>query len=301
MSINHVRRLDPAFISVFAGALAAGFALFPVHYHIISFMVNYFAPLPLYFVGLGWGISKLVLAAGVAFGLSTIASGVSSSLVFSLTTLVPVFLISYRVKKGDPAGYIVSWVVGFSVATFLAVMLILSAQSINILELLQSWFAFFAKDQSLKNMQGQIMNILPGISSISWTMMCLVNASLAQRFLGRLRISERGYPLPGDTRLYENWDIVLAFCIVLMLTNSPLLVFIGKNIALMSCIPIFLVGLKAVYGWLEQFENPKLWLMGVVFMSIFLVWPGIIIVINGVLEPTFHLYKRWTPHNKTDA
>ena len=103
-----------------------------------------------------------------------------------------------------------------------------------------------------------------------------------------------------DTQLYEHWDIVLAGCLLLVLTDAPLFAFMGKNMALMSCVPIFLAGLRSTYAWLEQFDHPKLWVVVVVFMSIFLVWPGIIIVIFGVLEPTLHLRQRWTANRKVD-
>ena len=165
------------------------------------------------------------------------------------------------------------------------------------MDILREWFTLFADEKTLKSLHGRIVSLIPGISSISWILMCLINASLAQRLVMIGGHSQRPYPLPTDTQLYELWDIPLAICLMLVLTDVPLLVFIGENIALISCVPIYFLGLKVAYTWLRQYDNAKLWLIVIVFMSIFLVWPGIIIVMFGILEPTLHLCRRWTPDN----
>jgi hypothetical protein len=294
MSTKGIQRLDPTLLAICCGAMSAGFALFPLHLGIVSFLVTYFASLPLFFIGLSWGLQKFIVSILVAFGVFSIGSGLQSALAFALTTFVPAHLVIYRFLKGEPAGYIVSWLAGLAIAIFLGILIILSSQSINVLDILHEWFAFFADEQTFKKLHSNIIAYVPGISSISWILMCLVNASLAQRLATKLGLAQRPYPQPMDTRLYEHWDIVLALNLLLTLTGIPLLVFMGKNIALICCVPIFFVGLKAVYAWLAQFDNAKLWLIVIVFMSIFLVWPGIIIVMFGVLEPTFHFCKRWT-------
>lgn len=295
MSTNRIRHFDPNLMALCGGALSAAFSLFPVSFNIISFLVTYFAALPLFFVGLCWGLPRLLFASLVAFGIFLGGAGIHSGLGFAVTTILPVFLIIYRFQKGDPAGYIVSWVTGLTIGVFLTVLFILSAQSVNVLDLLHSWFSFFADEQAFKNLHGHIVPLLPGISSISWIMMCLVNASLAQQLAVKLHLTQRPYPLPKDAELYQNWDLILGASLLLVLTDVPLFAFMGKNIALMSCVPIFLVGLKVVYGWLGRFENPKVWVIAVVLMSIFLVWPAIFIVIFGILEPTVHLSQRWKP------
>ncbi|MDF3033754.1 MAG: rane protein [Alphaproteobacteria bacterium] len=296
MSTNRIGHLDPNLIAVCGGALSAALALFPLKFSIISFLITYFAALPLFFVGLCWGFYRLLLGALVAFGIFSARAGMHAGLVFLITTLAPAFLIVYRFQKGDPAGYIVSWVTGLTIAIFLGVLLALSAYSVNVLDLLRSWFSIFADEQAFRNLHEQIIPLLPGISSISWIMMCLVNASLAQRLAVKGHLTQRPYPLPQDSQLYENWDLVLAAGLLLILTDISLFAFMGKNIALMSCVPLFLVGLKVVYAWLKQFDNPKFWVAGVIFMSIFLVWPAMFIVMFGILEPTARLSQRWTPN-----
>ena len=135
------------------------------------------------------------------------------------------FLIIYRFQKGDPAGYIVSWVTGLTIGVFLTILFILSAQSVNVLDLLHSWFSFFADEQAFKNLHGHIVPLLPGISSISWIMMCLVNASLAQQLAVKFHLTQRPYPLPKDAELYQNWDLILGASLLLVLTDVPLFAF----------------------------------------------------------------------------
>lgn len=296
MSLERFQRIDPTILAICCGSLSAVFGLFPLNFNIFSFLITYFAALPLFFVGFCWGPTHLLIGLLVAFGTFSFGSGIHAGLVFLLTTLLPTLLIVYRYYKGDPAGYIISWVTGLSIVMFLGIMLILASQSISVLDILHEWFRFFADEETLKKMKGGIVPLIPGISSISWIIMCLVNASFGLRLASKTKLPKRAYPLPSDSQVYEQWDVVFIISLLLILTDIPLFAFMGKNIALITCVPIFFVGLKVLNAWLEPFDNSKLWLIAIVFMSIFLVWPGIIIVMFGLLEPMFHLSTRWTPN-----
>ena len=295
MSSQLFHRADPTLLAIAGGALCAGFALFPLNFSIISFIVTYFAALPLFFVGFSWGLPRLLISSLVAFSIFAIGSSLQSGAVFFLTTLLPAILIVSRFIKGDPAGHIVSWMTGFAMVLFLSIIIVLSIHSINVLEIIHEWIGFFVDEKALKSLHGKIIPLFPGISSVTWILMNLVNASLAQRLVMRANLSLRPYPLPSDNQLYEHWDMVLALSLLLMLTGVPLFDFIGQNLAIICCVPLFFLGLKVIYSWLSQFADPKLWLIVIVFMSILLVWPGMIIVMFGVLEPTLHLCRRWAP------
>jgi len=296
MGMNRIQCFEPNLLAVCGGALSAALALCPLSFGAISFFVTYFAPAPLFFVGMCWGVRRLFIGACVALGIFSMGAGIHSGLVFLVITLVPAFLIVYRFQKGDSVGYIISWVVGLAMGIFLVTLLILSAQSMNVLDLLHSWFSFFINDQTFKGFHRYMVCLLPGISSISWVIACFMNASIAQKLAVKAQLAQRPYPLLGKVQLYENWDIVLAFGLLLVVIDIPLFAFIGKNIALMSCIPIFLVGLRVVYVWLRQFENPQVWVVAIALVSFFLVWPMVFIVILGVLEPTVRLGQKWTLH-----
>jgi hypothetical protein len=203
-----------------------------------------------------------------------------------------------RFIKGDPAGYIVSWMTWFAIALLLGIIMILSAHSINVLDIIHEWISIFVDEKTLKGLHGKIIPLFPSLSSVTWILMNLVNASLAQRLVTRAGLSPRPYPLPSDNKLYEYWDMILALSLLLMLTGIPLFDFIGQNLAIICCVPLFFLGLRVVYTWLSQFADPKLWLIVIVFMSILLVWPGMIIVMFGILEPTLHLCRQWAPKEK---
>jgi len=296
MGTNRIKRFEPNLLAVCGGALSAALALCPLSIGVISFFITYFGPIPLFFIGMCWGVRRLVIGACVALSIFSMGAGLHSGVVFLVATLAPAFLIVYRFQKGDPVGYIVSWVTGLAMGIFLVTLLILSAQSVNVLDLLHSWFSFFINDRTFKNFHGFMVPLLPGISSISWIIACFMNASIGQKLAVRAQLAQRPYPLLGEAQLHENWDIVLAFGLLLVVIDIPLFAFIGKNIALMSCIPIFLVGLRVVYAWLRQFENPQVWVVAIALISFFLVWPMAFIVILGILEPTVRLGQKWTPH-----
>lgn len=293
MSMDLMRRFDPTLLAVCGGALSAACTLVSSSFNIVSFFLIYFSALPLYFVGFCWGVSRAFLASSIAFGLITIGGGIYSALVFTLTTLIPALLIVSRVQKGDGAGYVVSWVSGLAIVIFMGIHAFLSSQSVDVLNLLQSWFSHTKQEVALQHLSEQIVPLIPGLSSITWIIMCLVNATIAQRLAMKFQLARRSFPLAHDAELYESWDIVFTLSLLLTLSGMPELVFVGKNIALMSCVPIFLVGLRVIYAWLERFETPKLWIGVIAVMSIFLVQLGIIVVMFGFLEPTLHLRQRW--------
>jgi hypothetical protein len=289
---DRIRQIDPTLLAIFGGALSAALALLPENFSILSFLLGYFASLPLYLIGLIRG--RLSLAAFISFFIVAFVAGkLHPNLIFCLlflsTTLAPCLLIVYRVTQGDSAGSIVSWVVGFMIALFLGVLLVLAAQSINVLDILQSWFSTFRDEANLP--ASQISSFLPSIGAISWMIMHLINALVAKKILVKLNL------LPPNQSSFqempENWDIIMTISLILILTDAPLFAFIGKNSAIMSCIPLFLAGLNVVYTWLERGSNPQLWMISIIVASFLLVWPGIIIVMFGFLEPTLHLRKRW--------
>jgi hypothetical protein len=278
--------------AILAGIASAVLALLPLRFNLISFFLNYFAAFPLYLIGLSFGIHRLVLAALIALVLYAATAGIQPGLIFTVTTLAPAFLIIYRAHKGDPAGYIISWITGLAIVIFMAVVVILASQSTNVLDVFKSWFALFTEQTPIKSMNSRLISLLPGISGISWIIMCLVNASLARHLAALIR--KRPSITSFDNQFHKNWDIIFGLGLLLALTNAPLFAFIGENVALISCAPIFLVGLSVVYAWLTQYANPKIWLVGIAFLSFLLVWPAVVIVLLGVLEPTLHLRQRWT-------
>lgn len=299
MNMHRIWQFDPTLIAIFGGTLTATFALLPLNTNLFLFLLNYLSAIPLYLVVFRGGTARLILASLCALGLFTAKSGLHQGFLFFITILVPTFLIIHRTQKGDTSGFIVSWITGLSIFIFLGTIGVLSAQSPNVLGVLQSWFSLFAEEIKRQNVPLQIIQLFPGISAISWIIMCLVNASLAQRLAIRTRLVSPPNPTFNTAQVSENWDIILALSLLMILTDSPLFAFIGKNVALMTCAPLFLVGLSVVNTWLRQFGNPRPWMAGIIFMSFLLVWPGIVIVILGILEPTVHLRQKWA-HHKLD-
>lgn len=299
MKTHPILQENPVLLSLCAGILSVLLGIFPLHLGVFSFLITYFSALPLYFVGLTYGFSHLALASFCAFCGFTIHAGLTGSFVFFGVTIFPALLLIFRVQKGDTLGHILSWFTGLSIAIFLIFIFIFSPQSIQVLENLQTTMGSFTKDPAFQNIKiQQIMHLLPALSSISWILMSLINALCAQRLTNVFQLKQRIFFHTDGFVPSKNWDIIFIAGLLFTLTKIPLLDLIGKNIILMSGIPIFLVGLKIVYTWLKQFKNEKRWMFGIIFLSIFLVWPMIIIVILGVLEPTLHLYNRLASNEK---
>lgn len=301
-----IRSLNPTLIAILGGGLCSAFSLLPLSFSFFALVLNYFATLPLYLVAFAWGWQKGAQACFVTFLIYFLFFGVLTSFALSITTLLPVLTIvasflhkipiqeNKTDKKGwYPAGYTISWATGYALILFLLFTAYLMTQYATPEEAVKEWFAALGKQTLLKEVNPKLMWVFPGIIAVSWITMNLVNALIAQKILQKYTLNIRPYPGPMDRRLHQNWDIILVCGIMLELTGQPLFAFIGTNIVVICCIPLYLLGLSVVHTWLQQVEEARIWIFCIVILSFLLVWPGLIVVVFGILEPSLKLSQRF--------
>lgn len=302
-----LRNINPTVIAVLGGLVCAAFSLVPLSFSILALILNYFSSLPLYLVAFGWGWQKGARACFVTFLIFLVSLGVSASFALSVTTLIPVLTISaaflHRVsasKDGSeemewyPARYSISWITGCALVLFLGFTAYLMTKYATPEEAIKEWFSALEKQTYIKDVNAKLMGVFPGIIAVSWIVMNLVNAAIAQRILQKYVLNIRPYPGLRDRLLHQNWDIILICGVMLELTDHPLFAFIGTNVAVISCVPLYLLGLSVVRTWLNQVEEARIWIFCIVVLSFLLVWPGLIVVLLGVLEPSLKLSQRFT-------
>lgn len=135
--------------------------------------------------------------------------------------------------------------------------------------------------------------LFPGIMILS------ILISLTVNILVTLRILEKASPelypplQTEDFQISSYWDIIFLIGLLLILTKYEMFAFIGKNVLLLSCVPLYLYGLRIISSWLNQLENWWLWFVFAIVLSLVLVWPAMLIVLLGLLEPVLKIRKRF--------
>lgn len=304
--IETIRNLNPIVIAIIGGVLCAAFSLIPLSFSVFALILNYFSSLPLYLVAFGWGWQKAAKACFVALLVFTLFVGIPAALSFGLTTLSPVLVLTAaflhkisnkaELKGGEwyPAGYAISWITGYALTLFFVFTAYLMMQYATPEEAIKELFSALTHQTLLKEINAKLAWVFPGIIAISWIIMNLVNALIAQNLLKKYELAQRDYPGQLDRLLHRYWDIIFVFGVLLELTGHSLFAFIGINIAVISCVPLYLLGLSVIQVWLRQVEESRIWIFCIVVLSFLLVWPGAIVVLLGVLEPSLNLSRRFT-------
>lgn len=155
-------------------------------------------------------------------------------------------------------------------------------------------------DGKFFNISRKVVAVLPGVITVASLLNMMVTVYAASRIAQKLTLPHRPFPLPGDFYIPRHWDIVFVLGLMLQLTGIENVVFIGKNLTIISCLPLYCLGLSTVSLWLRGQENGNLWLGLLIVLSLILVWPGMMVVFLGLVEPAMELQKRILLNNDKD-
>jgi hypothetical protein len=300
MSLNK-REIPPYLSSIIGGACTAIFSLLPPTASFLFLLLNYLSAVPLLIVYLALGVNAGTMAALACLGLIFLIKGSAGLLLIGATTILPCSLLAtlalrkvstQQTQHWYPVGKLVSWLTLLCLSYILITGLLFSqyetAPDILIKETLEKIVG-----QDLSNhMSASLLLFIPSFMSLSLSMMALVNLSLAQRICVWRGINLRPYPTEYDDQFHEFWDIVFVFSFMHLLTDDQIFAFIGKNVMMVSCLPLFVIGLSTVSCWLNKLENGRLWLGILIILCVLLLWPALVIITLGLLEPTMKIKKR---------
>jgi hypothetical protein len=314
-----LKRINPFGIAVLGGIISASFSSIPPSFLFFAILFNYFSALPLYFVAFGWGWKHCFTACITAFLCFVFLSTEKVILVQLISIYIPALIVSasvlHRTKVADrsdsqlvnsttyqwyPAGYSISWVSLYGIFLVAILTFFVLPDSASPEQILKEWLGKFIDLSTIKDVSPLFFRVIPSISIISTIFTSLVNAVVTQRLLASLRLNRRPYPTPNDFLIHTHWDIVFALGLILQLTDHRLFAFMGSNIILISCVPLFLLGLTVAKAWLSQFEETQIWLYLLVVLCFLLVWPGLFVVGLGILEPLLNLRQRFLTHDKVE-
>jgi hypothetical protein len=112
-----------------------------------------------------------------------------------------------------------------------------------------------------------------------------MNIFVGFKVLGVIAPESKISLVKNDFKIPPYWDIIFLASLIPLLIQNEMFAFFGKNVLLLSCLPLYLYGLGIVYSWLDRLKNGKSWLALIIILSIFLAWPAMLVIIVGLLEP----------------
>ena len=302
---------QPAFAGLGCGALSAALSYLS-HFvnnslilSIVFLILSYFSLVPIAIAFISFGRMQGGVAAVVYFVLSLLLYGPLPTCGALLINLAPLCLFTILITPSNQQSHHVRATirvgVSFSkVALFCLVVVVIAMLSVfDIASLTPIVDEIDGKlDGKFFNVSRKVVEVLPGIITFSAFINMILNTYIANRLAQQLQLRFRKFPLPGDYYIPGYWDIVFVAGLLLQLTGVETLVFVGKNVSLIACMPLYLLGFSTVFLWLDKQENRGVWLGLLAILSVLLVWPGVFIVFLGLVEPTLKLQKQIMEKNK---
>jgi hypothetical protein len=299
MSYEYVRKPNLVAITALSGFVSAILALLPMAFHGLTFL-SYFAPLPLFLVGLGAGWRPL-LAAGI---LATVCifffqDPLLIAEFVLLSFLGPAFLVHRAlISRKKPSGEIV-WYPSSCLlrdATFFAGIIMIFAlgaylyltQGANLQILVKNIVKLLDPQGHMQGGEAFLIKIfpfLPGFFTFSWMLMMLLNASIAQVFLTRIKANLRPTPSFKIIQIPKSFLIILGLSLLLSVIGVGTLELLGKNAALILAFPFFLSGLGIVHFLLHKTAFAKTGLTVFYCILLLFLWPALLVIFLGILRP----------------
>ena len=271
----------------------------------------YFVQLPLLFIGLSLGLASAGLASLGSLGIVILFGGSIAALVFLVVQIAPSLLairqslISREAEGGGVEWYPPGLILG---------QLVLYAAVVMVLTLLWVRFAtgsietaFMAAIEQVMSQlggaNGQTMAIaqqiadyaaiVPGVVAVSWVLMTVINAAIAQ--LLALKGGQAKRPGVALAKLWlPAWcGPVLAVATLGALVLGGDLAFFAQGLAVLFAVPYLMQGLAVVHSAVERLPARRLALTGFYLVLLLFSWPLVVgVVLLGLLEDWAHFRRR---------
>lgn len=273
-------------------------------------ILGYLAPLPLLVVGLWLGSAATVLAGALGAVLVLGAlGGFMGPLGYVLTGAAPAAfvarqaLLARQTERGDvewyPPGLLLLGLTGFGVAAFFVAVLLSLGEPGGLEGVVRRAMQGMARQLGASGETSQapetfwMASALPGVVVVSWLVMVIVNAALAQGLLMRFGRNRRPPMRLAELEL-PGW-VVLAFAGVIaaaaVLPDG--IDFLALNVALVLSLPFGLAGLSVVHAFAQRQKARVALLVGFYLFLFLFGWPIFFMIGLGVIEQWIGLRRRW--------
>ncbi len=271
----------------------------------------YFVQLPLLFIGLSLGFAAASLAGLGSLGIVILFGGSIAALVFLVVQVAPSLLavrqalLNRTTGPGEaewyPPGLILGHLVVYAAVVMVAALLwvrlatgsIEAAFLVAIDHVLSQMGAGSTQTVAVAQQIADHAAVVPGVVAVSWVLMTVVNAAIAQ-FLA-LRGGQARRPGFALARLWlPGWcGPALAAATLAALVAGGDLAFFAQGLAVLLAVPYLLQGLAVVHAAVERLPAKGLALAGFYLVLLLFSWPLVVgVVLLGLLEDWAHFRRR---------
>lgn len=304
--------------AVLAGCLsAAAFAFALSHVGTTLVYFAYLAPIPLLISGLASGAISGAVASAVGTLVLLMLPTQNIAFVYAVINAVPsTFLIflAMRSKQGAdgkvywyPEGYLATALaiypcLLFAIALFLAAdyggLLAVSIQTLQDMINQNSAKIDPAIVASFSEMKEPIARMLPSMIGCGWIILMIFSGIVAQSSLKQQKWNIRT-PFSLRNIHLPNWLLIaVAACGLAIFVAPAPYDYVGTNLCVMLCIPLFLVGLAIIHSFAStrKTKTPLL----ILFYVLLSLFPpvGILVALLGALDQTIDFRQRMTNFKK---
>lgn len=292
------------------GAVSAFLYVSVVFAGVGALILGYLAPLPLLLVGLWFGFAATGIAGVVGALLVLTATGtLLGPLGYVLTGAAPAAfvarqaLLARQTDKGGvewyPPGPLLLGLTGFGIAAFFVAVVLALGEAGGLEGVVRRTLQGMAQRFTAPGETAPppdafwMAPALPGLVVVSWLVMTIINATLAQGLLMRFGRNRRPPMRLADLELPGWVVLVFAGVCAAALVLSDGLDFLALNAALVLSLPFGLAGLSVVHAF-ANLQKAKVALLVGFYLFLFLFgWPILLMIGLGVIEQWIGLRRRW--------
>jgi hypothetical protein len=292
--------------SLAAGVLSAALVLGLLFGSLGAMVLAYLAPLPLFYVGLAYGVIGAVLA-GVAGTVATAAIGWAAAIGFVVAFAAPVAILVRQAllwrdgpdeqRHWYPPGLLATWLAGLAAAGFLFAVLATSGFDgglpAALRPALERALAMLAPPGGMNTAAvEEWAQITPGLIAASWIGMMAINGALAQGLASRFGQNQRPSPAMADIELHWALVAILAVAAAAGALGGPT-AYVGVTVEAIVLMAFFIQGLGLLHALAHRTQAPHLVLLAVYGVLAVLIAAAIVVALLGVMEQWFQWRRRW--------
>lgn len=267
-----------------------------------------FTQMPLFLIGLGYGLPAVIAAAVAGTVAVLTAMGMMASLLYGLVDAAPVVvlveraLLSRRGPDGSsqwyPCGLLVAWLTALALALVTLFLVMLAGRDGGIagtirqqIDLMMPMFGPQAETARL--VFDAVLPAFPGLIVGAWVAVTAMNGALGQALLAGRRRALRPAPDLASAELPRWIAAALAAALAMAVLGRGTPALIGTNLTVVLTLPYLFLGLAVVHALTLGVRGRMLLLSALYAMMAILGWPVLAIACLGFVEQWFGLRRRW--------
>lgn len=303
-----------------AGILSSLLAVSLVSGSGLALILAYLAPFPLFLVGLGKGgkAAFIAMLAGIAF--CVLVGGPIVACIYAVMNAFPSWLavrllLTSRTENGQtewfPAGNLLLTFSMYGSALFILALVYLIGEGTNgFMQMVKDFLSSAIQTVAVSLEAGkqeqfveQMYPFFPAMVLVSWMMMTLINAVLAQWVLRKSGKTLRPSPKYGELRLPDLASWVFIACAAVAVIADGDLEFIARNLTAVSALPFFALGLTVVHTAVRRTRFVGALLCAFYLLLLLSVWVALPVIGLGLIEQWIGLRRKipaLTPSKEND-